>query len=461
MTTKSSPYDDPEWVARYIHVGPPAFLPGHAGMLQMAGILLAERMPDDGRLLIVGAGGGLETRYLAGFAKGSCAPFRRARARLKTTPATNGRHADAEISCRRRSELRTPPVHGIMQADPYKSSGSQQLGGNRGLLIGLACCLTLSPVLARAVRGGIFGMHALAIALLLVPVSVFAQNSLRTQIADIAKDAKGVVGVACELPGTKLNCDLNSHIHAPMQSMYKLPLSLTALHLAEIGKLLPDQRSGESMEEILDRKVRFLPTDIIPHSYSPLTDRYPKADVDVTLREVIRLAVGVSDNGAEEILVRLVGGPLAVENYMHSLGINAIQVRYSERDLDRDENLEYQDWIEPTAAVELLERLVKYSPVSPAMNAFLLKTMADSLTGKEQLRAGLPPGTVLAHKTGHSGTHGGVTAATNDIGLVTLPDGRRLAIAVFVTDSRANDTTRQRVIARIAQAVYKEALAER
>src|SRR5579885_2158917 len=86
--------------------------------------------------------------------------------------------------------------------------------------------------------------------------------------------------------------------------------------------------------------------------------------------------------------------------------------------------------------VELLERLVKNSPVSPAMNAFLLKTMADSQTGLGQLRAGLPPGTTLAHKTGHSGTHGGVTAATNDIGLVTLPDGRKLAIAVFVTDSR-------------------------
>jgi beta-lactamase class A len=304
-------------------------------------------------------------------------------------------------------------------------------------------------------------MRAFALFLLLVPVSGFAQNSLRTQVAAIAKDAGGIVGVSCELPGTKLNCDLNAHNHAPMQSMYKLPLALTALHLAKMGKLLPDQGPGESTDVILDRKVRFLPTDIIPDSYSPLTDRYPKADVDVTLREVIQLAVGVSDNGAEEILVRLVGGPLAVENYMHSLGINAIQVRYSERDLDRDENLQYQDWIEPTAAVELLERLVNNSPFSPTMNTFLLKTMADSQTGLEQLRAGLPPGTMLAHKTGHSGTHGGVTAATNDIGLVTLPDGRRLAIAVFVTDSRANETTRQRVIARIAQVVYKKALIER
>ena len=304
-------------------------------------------------------------------------------------------------------------------------------------------------------------MRAFALLLLLVPVCGFAQDSLQSRIAAIANGARGTVGVSCMLQSTELNCDLNPHNHSPMQSMYKLPLALTALHLAEMGKLLPDQRPGESMDTTLDRTVRFLPTDIIPGSYSPLTDRYPKADVDVTLREVIQLAVGVSDNGAEEILIRLVGGPLAVESYMHSLGISAIQVRYSERDLDRNEDLQYQDWIEPATAVELLERLVTNPPVSQAGNAFLLKTMADSQTGVDQLRAGLPPGTMLAHKTGHSGTHGGVTAATNDIGLVTLPDGRRLAIAVFVTDSRADETTRQRVIALIAGAVYKEALITR
>lgn len=70
MTTNTLPYDDPEWVARYIHVRSPAFLPGHDGILQMTGLLLAERMPDNGCVLIVGAGGGLESRYLAGFAKG-------------------------------------------------------------------------------------------------------------------------------------------------------------------------------------------------------------------------------------------------------------------------------------------------------------------------------------------------------------------------------------------------------
>jgi beta-lactamase class A len=182
-------------------------------------------------------------------------------------------------------------------------------------------------------------MRAFALLHLLVPVCGFAQDSLQSRIAAIAKDARGTVGVSCMLAGTKLNCDLNPHNHAPMQSMYKLPLALTTLHLAEMGRSLPDQRPRESMDTTLDRTVRFLPTGIIPGSYSPLTDRYPKADVDVTLREVIRLAVGVSDNGAEEILIRLVGGLLVVESCVHSLGISGIQVRYSERDLDRNEDL--------------------------------------------------------------------------------------------------------------------------
>ena len=303
-------------------------------------------------------------------------------------------------------------------------------------------------------------MRILSLCLILSSVSGIAQSSLQAKISSIASDAKGSVGVACMLPGTALNCDLQPHNHAPMQSMYKLPLALTALHMADAGTLLPTQRSGESTDTTLDRMVQFLPTDIIPGSYSPLTDRYPKAGVDVTLREVITLAVGQSDNGAEEILVRLVGGPLAVERFMHSLGISATEVRYSERDLDRDEGLQYQDWMEPTAAVQLLELLLNKPPVSPMANAFILKVM-DSPFTSGRLRAGLPAGTPLAHKSGTSGTQDGVAAATNDIGIISLPAGRKLAIAVFVTDSRADSDIREAVIARIAEVVYNEAIETR
>lgn len=243
-----------------------------------------------------------------------------------------------------------------------------------------------------------------------------------------------------------------------MQSMFKFPLSLTVLHLADSGKLLPDQHPGESIGVTLERTVRFLPEDRIRGAYSPLTDRYPDANVDVTLRELIQLTAGESDNAATEILLRIIGGPAVVQDYIHSIGIAQFQLQDGEKGLHRDPTAQYRNWIEPAAAVRLLLRLVSDPPLSSTANALLLQTLTASVTGPNRLRAGLPTGTILAHKTGTSGEHNGKAEATNDIGLITLPDGRHLAIAVFVTDARANEAARDRVIARIGRAVYDEAL---
>ena len=76
--------------------------------------------------------------------------------------------------------------------------------------------------------------------------------------------------------------------------------------------------------------------------------------------------------------------------------------------------------------------------------------MTESKPGQKRLKGLLPAGTAVAHKTGTSGTVKGVTAATNDIGIITLPNGKRLAIAVFVADSPADEATREGVIAKIA-----------
>lgn len=50
--------------------GPPRQVPGYSGLLRMTALLLAERVPADGRLLVLGAGGGLELKALAEFAGG-------------------------------------------------------------------------------------------------------------------------------------------------------------------------------------------------------------------------------------------------------------------------------------------------------------------------------------------------------------------------------------------------------
>ena len=279
---------------------------------------------------------------------------------------------------------------------------------------------------------------------------VFAQSSLQQEIRKIAADARGKVAVACSLRGTELNCDLEAHSRPPMQSVFKFPLAVYALHLVEQGKFS------------LDQPIRFLPSDLfVPRTYSPLQDQYPKGDVDVPLRELLRLAASLSDNAAADIVLRVVGGPSAVDTYIRSLGVEGFHLEDGEHALHRDASAQYRNWLEPAGAVQLLRRMSDNSPLTREHTELLLGWLKDSPTGANRIKAGLPGGTVLMHKTGTSGVRDGMAAATNDIGLIVLPDGRRLALAVFVTDARADEATREGVIARIAKTAYEAALVTR
>lgn len=126
-----------------------------------------------------------------------------------------------------------------------------------------------------------------------------------------------------------------------------------------------------------------------------------------------------------------------------------------------DPRAQYDNWMEPVAAAQLLQRLVVKPPLRPATNAFLVKVMTECMTGPHRLRAGLPLGTPLAHRTGTSGFENGQAPATNDIGLASLPDGRHISIAVYLTNARADESTRDSVIGRIAEAAYNAAATSR
>jgi beta-lactamase class A len=92
--------------------------------------------------------------------------------------------------------------------------------------------------------------------------------------------------------------------------------------------------------------------------------------------------------------------------------------------------------------------------LSPASAALLDDVLLRVTTGGQRIKGALPPGTPVAHKTGMSRTQAGKTDATNDVGLIALPDGRRVAVAVFVHASPADEATRERTIARLARLAY-------
>ena len=275
-------------------------------------------------------------------------------------------------------------------------------------------------------------------------------QELQKQIEQIASAARGRVGVAAVLLETGELVSLNPQDHFPMQSVYKLPIGMTVLRQVDAGKIK------------LEQKVRVTKNDFIsPAQHSPIRDKNPNG-VELSVRELMEWMLLESDGTASDVLMRLAGGPEAVQAYLSELKINDMIVLNTEKELGQDQTLQYRNWATPEAAVALLRALHERQGLSETSQSLLLKLMTESTPGAKRLKGLLPAGTVVAHKTGTSGTVNGVTAATNDIGIVTLSNGaakgaaeeRHLAIAIFVSDSPADAVTREGVIAKVARAVW-------
>jgi beta-lactamase class A len=285
------------------------------------------------------------------------------------------------------------------------------------------------------------------LALLAFTAPIAAQTPLHQQLLDLAAHSKGHLYIACSLPGVALDCDLDPHAHPPMQSTFKLPLALAVFHQIELGKLQ------------LDQPIRFLKSDL-SETYSPLQEEFPEADVDVPLRKLIQLSVETSDNTATDIELRLLGGPPVLQQYLNELGLTAIRQQDSEHTLHTDQMLQYRDYAEPAAMVALLRLFADHSPLTPEHTALLNTWLLQATSGPKRIKGLLPAGTPVAHKTGSSGEEYGMIPATNDVGLITLPNGQRLALAIFLTDAHTDQAAAESILARAARAIYDAALAQ-
>jgi beta-lactamase class A len=280
----------------------------------------------------------------------------------------------------------------------------------------------------------------------LLAFSTLARAQLNNEIRAIAARAHGRVGVSCSLPATPLDCNVNAAEGLPMQSVYKLPIAMATLHAVETGRFS------------LSTQVKFRKSDLVaPDQGSPLRDAHPQGGVSVRVDELLRLAVSESDGVASDLLLRTLGGAPVADAYVRSLGIEGIHIVDTEQTLGRDVQAQYRNDAQAQALVALLRLLADRSPLNPQDTALLLRWMTETETGEHRLKALLPAGTVIAHKTGTSGTHSLVANVTNDAGLITMKDGRKLAIAVLVADSHLPQPVRETVIAEIARAVWQAA----
>jgi beta-lactamase class A len=287
-----------------------------------------------------------------------------------------------------------------------------------------------------------------------LPAMVLKRDApLEAEFAKIAEEAKGRVGAAAVVLETGDAALLNPDGRYPMQSVYKLPIAMAVMEQVRLGKLELDEIVGVTTDDFVRRGI-----------YSPLRDEYPNGG-EFTIRELIRRSLVESDGTASDVLMRVAGGATEIQAFLKQIGINDIKVANTEKEIGRDWETQYQNWATPTESVELLRwlnaRADGWKP--PNLDQELtgsqeiLQLMFRSYPGPRRIKGMLPtngPDSGVAHKTGTGGTQNGITSATNDIGIIYLPNGKHLAIVVFVSDSPADEKTREAVIAKIAKAAW-------
>nr|WP_294848398.1 serine hydrolase [uncultured Sphingomonas sp.] len=152
-----------------------------------------------------------------------------------------------------------------------------------------------------------------------------------------------------------------------------------------------------------------------------------------------------SDNRATDKILANLGGPAYVQNWLNQHGLQGLRIDRNiagllaaKRDL-----WDVRDSSTPNAMVQLLQKLDNGGLVRPESRSYILGLMAQCATGRNRIPGQLQ-GVKIEHKTGT------LNGLSTDVGFITLPDNRRVALAVF---SRS-PTNRPSTIATAARAIY-------
>lgn len=267
-------------------------------------------------------------------------------------------------------------------------------------------------------------------------------DSLRKELQQIAAGFKGTIGFALKHTGNGDTLTLNGAGHYPMQSVFKFPLSMAVLHASEEGRFSTDE------------KYKLTKADLLPGTWSPIRDAYPKG-AELSLKEIMEYTVSQSDNNGCDFMFRLLGGPRYVNDYIHSLGIKDMAIVATEEEMHRDWETQFTNWSTPFAMVQVFEKFYRGNVLTEANRDLLWQMLRETTTGPRRLKGRLPEGTVVGHKTGSSGTNDkGITAAVNDAGVIILPDGQALILAVFTGNTSEKSEVCEDAIAAMSKAAW-------
>jgi beta-lactamase class A len=297
-------------------------------------------------------------------------------------------------------------------------------------------------------------------------------EKLERQIQAVIRGAEGEVGVIAKHLESGDEISVNGSSSYPMASVFKLPVLVEILAQVKEGKFrLEDEISIQNTDQ---------------HLGSGILADLTAPGVRLSVRNLVQLMMMISDNSAADILLEKVGAE-NVNRRLKQFGIDGISVNRTCQELIMDfVGLDYEkfrglsldqvaaeyrkmggrspeafktaveafnsnpeDQSTPQGMTSLLEKIFRKEILDPESCELILSIMLECQTGEARIRAGLPRGTPLAHKTGT------IAGTVNDTGIITLPDDQgHVALTVFTKGFLGKTSEVEDMIARIARFVY-------
>ncbi len=310
--------------------------------------------------------------------------------------------------------------------------------------------------------------------------AALSRNEVEQGLQKIVEESDGRLGIcALEVTMTKPVC-INGEQKFSLQSVMKLIAAAAVMDAI-------DRRQMQLDEVVVVKPENASPG---PQEFADLVRS--KGSLKVTIGELIQHAVIDSDSTSVDFLIERLGGVSNVQDFLRRKRIEGIRIDRDERHLQAESMgltwradladskkfeaavnalsvkkrdaawiaylRDFRDTATPIGMVSFLKALAEGKLLSQESTHYLLRVMEKVRTGPDRLMAGIPRNWSIGHKTGTSPSWKGMVAATNDVGLLTAPHGGRIAVAVFVAESKRSNSERAGVIvktARIVTGAYK------
>lgn len=221
-----------------------------------------------------------------------------------------------------------------------------------------------------------------------------------------------------------------------MASTFKLPLAAAILAQVDRGELA------------LDQKVAFGAADMV--RYAPVVSTH-LAQGSITVRELCAAVIELSDNAAANLLLRLIGGPAGVTQFMRGLGDRVTRMDRLEPELNSNLPGDARDTTTALTMVDAMAQILTGSVLSVSSRALLTGWLVTASTGLKRIRAGLPPDWKAGDKSG-SGANG----AINDVAIAWPPNRRPVLIAIYMAGSSLKTDALSAAHAEIATEIVRK-----